>query len=79
MRDESKWLPAIELAVVDDPTAKRPALPATSRGPRKPNLKEMGPGVESIPARRRSTPGPAGNAAWVQAQGAVTTPTPPSW
>jgi excinuclease ABC subunit B len=52
MRDEIKRLRTMELAVVDDPTAKRPALPAPRKGPRKPNLNEMGPGVEAIPARK---------------------------
>jgi len=80
LRDELKRLRTMELAVVDDPTAKRPALPAAgkgrsrvhkpaldemgiatwhevlphrdaAKGPRKPTLDEMGPGVESIPAR----------------------------
>ena len=60
LRDEIKRLRATELAVVDDPTAKRPALPAPRKGPRKPNLNEMGPGVESIPARGRSTLGRPG-------------------
>ena len=60
LRDEIKRLRATELAVVDDPTAKRPALAAPSRGPRKPTLNEMGPGVESIPARGRSTLGRPG-------------------
>ncbi|HXO84429.1 MAG TPA: UvrB/UvrC motif-containing protein, partial [Gemmatimonadales bacterium] len=60
LRDEIKRLRATELAVVDDPTAKRPALPAPSRGPRKPTLNEMGPGVEAIPARGRSTLGRPG-------------------
>jgi excinuclease ABC subunit B len=50
LRDEIKRLRTMELAVVDDPTAKRPALPATRA--RKPNLNEMGPGIESIPARK---------------------------
>jgi excinuclease ABC subunit B len=54
LRDELKRLRATELAVVDDPTAKRPSLPANSRqkGPRKPNLDEMGPGVEAVPLRK---------------------------
>jgi excinuclease ABC subunit B len=54
LRDEIKRLRQTELAVVDDPTAKRPALPANSRqkGPRKPNLDEMGPGVEAVPHRK---------------------------
>jgi excinuclease ABC subunit B len=60
LRDEIKRLRATELAVVDDPTAKRPALPAPRKGPRKPNLNEMGPGIESIPARGRSTLGKPG-------------------
>jgi excinuclease ABC subunit B len=77
MRDELKRLRATEMAVVDDPTAKRPAFSASrgstrapaplprgrpeSRGPRKPNLDEMGPGTESIPSRpSRSTLGRPG-------------------
>src|SRR6266581_4273422 len=54
LRDELKRLRATELAVVDDPTAKRPSLPANSRqkGPRKPSLDEMGPGVEAVPLRK---------------------------
>ena len=61
LRDEVKRLRAMELAVVDDPTAKRPALSVPARkGPRKPNLDEMGPGVESIPHRGRSTLGKPG-------------------
>src|SRR5262245_24384448 len=62
LRDEIKRLRATELAVVDDPTAKRPALPAPSRGPRKPTLDEMGPGREAIPHRPggRSTLGRPG-------------------
>jgi excinuclease ABC subunit B len=80
LRDEIKRLRQTELAVVDDPTAKRPALPPArgknsrvhkpaldemgiatwhevlphrdGKGPRKPTLDEMGPGVESIPARK---------------------------
>jgi excinuclease ABC subunit B len=62
MRDEVKRLRTIELAVIDDPTAKRPALSsAGSRGaPRKPNLDEMGPGPESAAHRPRSTLGRPG-------------------
>ena len=97
LRDEIKRLRQTELAVVDDPTAKRPALTSPARGggrraapgggsrvhkpaldemgiatwhevkpdrvgkaPRKPTLDEMGPGVESIPARGRSTLGRPG-------------------
>ena len=52
LRDEIKRLRTMELAVVDDPTAKRPALPAPRKGPRKPNIDEMGPGIESVPARK---------------------------
>ena len=86
LRDELKRLRATELAVVDDPTAKRACVPLPARkGPRKPNLDEMGPGVESIP---RPTPAPrrpldarqARHARRVQAQGAVTrfaAPSPP--
>ena len=67
LRDEVKRLRATELAVIDDPTAKRPALPSPARGssaearrakadgdrngPRKPTLDEMGPGTESAPYR----------------------------
>jgi len=47
--------------VVDDPTAKRPAIALPARkGPRKPTLDEMGPGVEAILARGRSTLGRPG-------------------
>jgi excinuclease ABC subunit B len=60
--------------VIDDPTAKRPALPSPAgRGParaarrggesraRKPTLDEMGPGPESAPYRGpRSTMGRPG-------------------
>jgi excinuclease ABC subunit B len=62
LRDEIKRLHATELAVVDDPTAKRPGAPKarrapsprSSRGegggegsrPRKPSLDEMGPGPD---------------------------------
>jgi excinuclease ABC subunit B len=61
LRDEVKRLRAMELAVVDDPTAKRPAVSVPARkGPRKPSLDEMGPGVESIPHRGRSTLGKPG-------------------
>jgi excinuclease ABC subunit B len=61
LRDEVKRLRATELAVVDDPTAKRPAISvAVRKGPRKPTLDEMGPGVEAIPARGRSTLGRPG-------------------
>ncbi|HVY58641.1 MAG TPA: excinuclease ABC subunit UvrB [Xanthobacteraceae bacterium] len=62
LRDEIKRLRATEMAVVDDPTAKVVAL-APQRGPRKPTLDEMGPGVESVPARSsrpRSTLGRPG-------------------
>jgi excinuclease ABC subunit B len=64
LRDEVKRLRATELAVIDDPTAKRPALPS-ARGaraaPRKPNLDEMGPGPESAADRGpRSTMGKPG-------------------
>ncbi len=45
------------MAVVDDPTARNvlaasvKGLRVKPRGPRKPTLDEMGPGVEAIPAR----------------------------
>jgi len=72
LRDEVKRLRATEMAVVDDPTAKYPSgggRPGSSpRGPRKPNLDEMGPGVESIPHRPETTPrstaGKGGTRAW---------------
>jgi excinuclease ABC subunit B len=60
LRDEIKRLRQTELAVVDDPTAKRVMIAqdpklrrATTRrdGSRKPDLDEMGPSVESIPAQ----------------------------
>ena len=62
LRDEIKRLRATELAVVDDPTAKG-AMPAgrgaggstVRKGPHKPSLDQMGPGVEAIPQGR---PGP---------------------
>jgi excinuclease ABC subunit B len=106
MRDELKRLRTTELAVTDDPTAKRlpspaagrrsardagqqrskvhkPALdemgialshevaphrPEGKRGvPRKPNLAEMGPGVESIPGKRdRQEAGSAAGATGTQ-------------
>jgi excinuclease ABC subunit B len=60
LRDEIKRLRATELAVVDDPTAKRPALPSPARGvsrPHKPRLDEMGIALthEVKPARSRAT------------------------
>ncbi len=66
LRDEVKRLRQTELAVVDDPTAKVVKLPAKGNDrarPRKPDLDEMGPGVEAIPAKRtgpRSTMGKPG-------------------
>jgi excinuclease ABC subunit B len=63
LRDEVKRLRTMELAVVDDPTAKRPNMTVSlpkRKGPHKPNLDEMGPGIESIPARGRSTLGKPG-------------------
>jgi excinuclease ABC subunit B len=67
LRDEIKRLRATELAVTDDPTAKvslpapggagprrgRQQRPARLRqGPHKPNLDQMGPGVEAVPGGR---------------------------
>jgi excinuclease ABC subunit B len=75
LRDEIKRLRATELAVVDDPTARRPGTSSPSpggggsardarrggMGPRKPTLDEMGPGRESAPYRGpRSTLGRPG-------------------
>ena len=75
MRDEIKRLRATELAVWEEPTAKRPssdkkgsrASPRQSAqrdgGPHLPDLNSMGPGVESIPAKSggpRSTLGRGG-------------------
>jgi excinuclease ABC subunit B len=67
LRDEIKRLRATELAVTDDPTAKV-GLPASAgagarrgqqrhparqrQGPHKPNLDQMGPGVEAVPSGR---------------------------
>jgi excinuclease ABC subunit B len=71
LRDEAKRLRTMEMAVVDDPTAKYPTSVATRAArkdaPRKPNLDEMGPGVETIPHRPatpRSTAGRGGTRAW---------------
>jgi excinuclease ABC subunit B len=71
LRDEVRRLRATEMAVVDDPTAKYPASAGTrgerKGGPRKPNLDEMGPGIEAIPHRPatpRSTAGRGGTRAW---------------
>jgi excinuclease ABC subunit B len=74
LRDELKRLRATELAVVDDPTAKvvtRPQsrgqsrtaapLPRGRQAPRRPNLDEMGPGVEAIPNRPMSSGGRPGS------------------
>jgi hypothetical protein len=49
------------MAVIDDPTAKVVNLSAR-RGPSKPTLDSMGPGVESIPSKGgpRSTMGRGG-------------------
>ena len=59
LRDEIKRLRATELAVWEEPMAKRPGS-----GPRKPKLDEMGPGVEFIPGKAsggpRSTQGRGG-------------------
>ncbi len=64
LRDEIKRLRATEMAIIDDPTGKVVALPA-ARGPRKPDLDEMGPGKEAIPFRGpRSTAGKGGTRAW---------------
>jgi excinuclease ABC subunit B len=66
MRDEIKRLRTTELAVTDDPTAKvsAPARGAGGgsagprrqehkrQGPHKPNLDQMGPGVEAVPGDR---------------------------
>jgi excinuclease ABC subunit B len=67
LRDEIKRLRATELAVTDDPTAKV-SLPASAgagarrgqqrhparqrQGPHKPNLDQMGPGIEAVPGGR---------------------------
>lgn len=61
LRDEVKRLRATELAVVDDPTSKILRLPSgprrgKDRGPRKPTLDEMGPGMESKPHRPDVSP-----------------------
>ena len=62
LRDEARRLRATEMAVIDDPTAKVVSLSAR-RGPSKPGLDQMGPGIESIPANKggpRSTMGRGG-------------------
>src|SRR5262249_44990505 len=72
LRDEIKRLRATELAVGDAPRAKILPLPRgprdgrapRDRAPRKPNLDEMGPGVEAIPHRPMSTGGRPGTRAW---------------
>jgi excinuclease ABC subunit B len=69
LRDEVKRLRATEMAVVDDPTAKYPATSggrfgSSGRGPRKPTLDEMGPGVEAVlhrPQGDRSAGGATGS------------------
>jgi len=66
LRDEVKRLRATEMAVVDDPTARSliaasvKGLRARPRGPRKPELDEMGPGVEAVPSGGRSKLGRPG-------------------
>ena len=67
LRDEIRRLRATELAVIDDPTAKVVAVSrggsrVKREGPHKPDLDEMGPGMESKPYRSgpRSTTGRAG-------------------
>jgi excinuclease ABC subunit B len=66
LRDEIKRLRTTELAVTDDPTAKVSASTSGNGGPRrpgprqgpqrqgphKPNLDQMGPGVEAVPGGR---------------------------
>jgi excinuclease ABC subunit B len=76
LRDEIKRLRAIEMAVVDDPTAKYPASPSPARNardfsprgrkgeerdrPREPTLDEMGPGADKESKPYR--PGPRSSA-----------------
>ena len=68
LRDEIKRLREVELAVVDDPTARvRAGAYAGNqrgRGPRKPGLDEMGPGPESRPRGPGSKGGKAGSRAF---------------
>jgi excinuclease ABC subunit B len=66
LRDEIKRLRATELAVTDDPTANvsastsgnggprrpRPRQGPQRQGPHKPNLDQMGPGIEAVPGGR---------------------------
>ncbi len=59
LRDELKRLRATELAVVDNPTARQLRVTehgTPPRGPRRPNLDDMGPGVESVPSRSGTSP-----------------------
>src|ERR1700674_3783583 len=68
LRDEIKRLREVELAVVDDPTARvRAGAYAGNqrgRGPRKPGLDDMGPGPESRPRGPGSKGGKAGSRAF---------------
>ncbi len=74
LRDEIKRLRATELAVVDDPTAKRPALPAPRKARASRTSNEMGPGV-GVRSRRAAAlhAWQARDARRVQAEGAVRT------
>jgi excinuclease ABC subunit B len=62
LRDELKRLRQTELAVVDNPTVRNVMVGQDSKlrravnRPRKPNLDEMGPGVEAIPAHKGEGP-----------------------
>ncbi len=74
LRDEVKRLRATELAVIDDPTAKRLPAPGAKKAggrdwaPRKPTLDEMGPGTHkesrSLRHAPRSTAGKGGTRAY---------------
>ena len=73
LRDEVKRLRAMELAVVDDPTAKRPALPAhCAQRPAQAEPRRDGPRRRGDPASQAGLDArPARHARRVQAQGAV--------
>ena len=80
LRDEVKRLRTMELAVVDDPTAKRPNVTVSlpkRKGPRKPTLDEMGPGIEFDPRARALHARQTRHARRLQAQGALIRPTFP--
>ena len=73
LRDEIKRLRATELAVVDDPTAKRPALPAPPRARASRTSTRWAPASRRSRRASRLDARPSRHARRVQAQGAVAT------